>query len=63
MQHVKALNPRAHLCFYGLHALVNEAFLRSLGAHTILGGEFEAGLLSLLRCSATGSLQHHNLSQ
>jgi radical SAM superfamily enzyme YgiQ (UPF0313 family) len=48
VQHVKALNPRAHLCFYGLYAPVNEAFLRSLGAHTILGGEFEAGLLSLI---------------
>jgi radical SAM superfamily enzyme YgiQ (UPF0313 family) len=49
VQHVKTLNTRAHLCFYGLYAPVNEAFLRSLGAHTVLGGEFEAGLLSLLR--------------
>lgn len=45
---VKALNPRAHLCFYGLYAPVNEGYLRSLGAETILGGEFEAGLVSLL---------------
>lgn len=44
---VKALNPSAHLAFYGLYAPVNEAFLRSLGAGTILGGEFEEGLLSL----------------
>src|SRR5438093_8079406 len=49
VQHVKALDPRAHLCFYGLYAPVNEAFLRSLGAGTVLGGEFEAGLLSLIR--------------
>lgn len=49
VQHVKAVNPRAHLCFYGLYAPVNEAFLRSLGAHTILGGEFESGLLSVIR--------------
>ncbi len=48
-QRVKALNPRAHLCFYGLYAPVNEGFLRSLGAGTILGGEFEEGLLSLVR--------------
>jgi len=46
---VKALNPTAHLCFYGLYAPVNEGFLRGLGAETILGGEFEAGLVSLLR--------------
>jgi hypothetical protein len=45
---IKALNPRAHLCYYGLYAPVNEGFLRSLGAETILGGEFEAALVSLL---------------
>lgn len=45
---VKALNPHAHLCFYGLYAPVNEGYLRSLGGETILGGEFEAGLVSLL---------------
>lgn len=46
---VKGLNPTAHLCFYGLYAPVNEGYLRGLGADTILGGEFEAGLVSLLR--------------
>jgi radical SAM superfamily enzyme YgiQ (UPF0313 family) len=44
---VKALNPAAHLCFYGLYAPVNEGYLRQLGAETILGGEFEPGLLHL----------------
>src|SRR6185312_8255645 len=34
---VKRLNPHAHLCFYGLYAPVNEAYLRSLGVKTILG--------------------------
>ena len=42
---VRKLNPRAHLCFYGLYAPVNEAYLRKLGAETILGGEFEEGLV------------------
>ena len=46
---LRRLNPRAHLCFYGLYAPVNEAFLRQLGAGTILGGEFEAGLVSLVK--------------
>ena len=41
---VKELNPRAHLCFYGLYAPVNETYLRELGVGTILGGEFEGGL-------------------
>jgi radical SAM superfamily enzyme YgiQ (UPF0313 family) len=46
---VKALNPTAHLCFYGLYAPVNEGYLRRLGADTILGGEFEEGLVALAR--------------
>jgi radical SAM superfamily enzyme YgiQ (UPF0313 family) len=41
---VRRLNPRAHLCFYGLYAPVNEAYLRELGVETIVGGEFEATL-------------------
>jgi radical SAM superfamily enzyme YgiQ (UPF0313 family) len=46
---VRALNPRAHLCFYGLYAPLNENYLRGIGAETILGGEFEQGLVDLAR--------------
>ena len=53
---IRAFNPSAHLCFYGLYAPLNEAFLRTeLGGGTILGGEFESGLVSLYnRLSANG---------
>jgi radical SAM superfamily enzyme YgiQ (UPF0313 family) len=52
---VRKLNPRAHLCFFGLYAPVNEAYLRKLGAGTILGGEFEQGLVDLVtRLSTPG---------
>jgi len=44
---VRWLNPKAHLCFYGLYAPVNEPYLRGLGVETILGGEFEEGMRSL----------------
>jgi hypothetical protein len=47
LETVRRLNPRAHLCFYGLYAPVNEVYLRKLGVHTILGGEFEEGLAHL----------------
>jgi len=47
-ERVKALNPDAHLCFYGLYASMNESLLRRLGADTVLGGEFEAGLGSVI---------------
>jgi radical SAM superfamily enzyme YgiQ (UPF0313 family) len=44
---VRKFNPRAHICFYGLYAPVNEPYLRGLGVETILGGEFEEGLVAL----------------
>jgi radical SAM superfamily enzyme YgiQ (UPF0313 family) len=55
---VRKLNPRAHICCYGLYAPMNEEFLRKLGAQTIIGGEFEAGLVAMferLRNSANPS--------
>ena len=45
LERVRALNPRAHLCGYGLYAPMNEAFLRGRGVHTVLGGEYESGLV------------------
>jgi radical SAM superfamily enzyme YgiQ (UPF0313 family) len=44
---LRAQNSRAHFCCYGLYAPMNEAYLRSLGVATILGGEFENGLVHL----------------
>jgi radical SAM superfamily enzyme YgiQ (UPF0313 family) len=46
---IKAINPSAHICFYGLYAPVNQAYLRKLGGDTILGGEYEDGLISLAK--------------
>jgi radical SAM superfamily enzyme YgiQ (UPF0313 family) len=40
-------NPNAHLCCYGLYAPMNAEYLRTLGVGTILGGEFENGLVRL----------------
>lgn len=41
---VRRMNPRAHICFYGLYAPVNESYLRRLGAESVIGGEFEEEL-------------------
>ena len=46
---VQDLNPRAHLCAYGLYAPINETELRRAGAATVLGGEFEQGLTDLVK--------------
>jgi len=44
---LRKLNPRAHLCCYGLYAPMNAEYLRALGVSTILGGEFEEALAHL----------------
>jgi radical SAM superfamily enzyme YgiQ (UPF0313 family) len=49
IQRVRVLNPNTHLCCYGLYAPMNADFLRGLGVQTILGGEFEQPMVSLLR--------------
>ena len=49
LERVQTLNPRAHICFYGLYAAMNADYLQRLGAHTILSGEFETGLLRLVQ--------------
>ncbi|MGH8713821.1 MAG: CUAEP/CCAEP-tail radical SAM (seleno)protein [Casimicrobiaceae bacterium] len=44
---IRALVPSAHVCMYGLYAAMNEPLLRGLGVQTLLGGEFETGLVAL----------------
>ncbi len=44
---LRHLNPDAHYCCYGLYAPMNVDYLRTLGVSTILGGEFEEGLVHL----------------
>jgi radical SAM superfamily enzyme YgiQ (UPF0313 family) len=53
---VRVLNAKAHLCFYGLYAPVNESYLRGLAVETILGGEFEEGLRSLAERLGAGEM-------
>lgn len=54
IKQIRQLNPQAHLCCYGLYAPVSEAYLRDLGVDTILGGEFETGLVNLARRLTNG---------
>ena len=44
---IRLLNPHAHICCFGLYAPMNEAFLRSRGADSFIGGEFESPLTAL----------------
>ncbi len=58
IERVRQINPETHLCCFGLYAPVNAAYLRRLGVGTILGGEFETGLVSLAK-----RLSHPNKGQ
>jgi radical SAM superfamily enzyme YgiQ (UPF0313 family) len=44
VERVRAMNPTARICAYGLYAPLNEEWLRSLGVDDVLGAEFEADL-------------------
>ncbi|MSP11485.1 MAG: radical SAM protein [Chloroflexi bacterium] len=55
IKRVRRINPSAHICFYGLYAPVNAAYLQKLGADTILGGEFEEGLATLVERLSNGN--------
>jgi hypothetical protein len=47
IERVQQLNPKAHLCFYGLYAPVNATYLHGLGVQSVIGGEFESALAGL----------------
>jgi radical SAM superfamily enzyme YgiQ (UPF0313 family) len=54
---VRAIAPQAHLCVYGLYAPMNEKLLRDLGVDTVLGGEVEPALVSLVQRLRAGDGQ------
>lgn len=48
-ERVRAVNPSAHICFYGLYASLNARYLLRTYADSVVGGEFEETLLALVR--------------
>lgn len=56
---VKALNPSAHVCVFGLYASMNDEHLRSLGADSVIGGEFEQALVDAFRRTVAGHAGPH----
>jgi hypothetical protein len=61
VERVRALNPNACLCAYGLYAPLNESLLRAAGVKTVIGGEFEAPLVQWARGAAAAC--HVSLSR
>jgi radical SAM superfamily enzyme YgiQ (UPF0313 family) len=46
-ERVRALNPAAHVCFYGLYASLHADVLLGALSDSVVGGEFEAPLVAL----------------
>jgi len=56
-QRVRSLNPAAHICFYGLYALLNADYLLQGSIDSAIGGEYEVPLLRLI-----ANLEHGDTS-
>jgi len=55
IDHVRAINPAATICAYGLYAPLNEALLKQHGVDIVLGPEAEGDLAALAQ-GATGAI-------
>lgn len=51
---VRALNPRAHICFFGLYAWLNEDHLLNGAADSVIAGEYERPLVELIGAIRSG---------
>ncbi|MDP1767514.1 MAG: CUAEP/CCAEP-tail radical SAM protein [Nitrospirota bacterium] len=45
---IRTMNPACHICFYGLYASINTDYLLQTLADSVVGGEYEVPLRSLL---------------
>lgn len=59
-ERTREVNPRAHICFYGLYASLNGDYLLHRHADSVIGGEFEEALVALAAALEAGS--RHSLS-
>jgi len=53
-ERVRALNPGAHVCFYGLYATLNADYVLRALADSVIGGEYEEALLALAAALGRG---------
>ena len=47
-ERIRQINPKAHICFYGLYASLNAEYLLGALADSVIGGEYETPLVNLL---------------
>jgi radical SAM superfamily enzyme YgiQ (UPF0313 family) len=51
---IRAINPACHICFYGLYASINAEYLLQGLSDTVVGGEYEIPLVSLIEALDKG---------
>ncbi len=60
---IRAVNPGAHICFYGLYAALNAEYLLRHLADSVIGGEYEEPLLALVEALEHGEpIVHEGIS-
>lgn len=57
VRRLREINPNAHICFYGLYAALNAAYLLEHGADSVLSGEYEVALVDLVRAIEEGDMR------
>ena len=53
-EQIRQINPRSHICFYGLYASLNAEHLLEHCGDSVIGGEFESALVALVEALAAG---------
>jgi radical SAM superfamily enzyme YgiQ (UPF0313 family) len=53
-ERIREINPTCHVCFYGLYASLNAAYLLEHVADSVIGGEFERPLVALVDALEAG---------
>ena len=56
---IRAINPACHICFYGLYASINAEYLLQELADSLVGGEYEIPLRSLIEALDQGQAINH----
>ncbi len=51
---IRTINPTCHICFYGLYASINTEYLLQRLADSVVGGEYEIPLVSLIEALNRG---------
>lgn len=61
-ENVRALNPSAHICFFGLYAWLNADYLLETVADSVIAGEYEGPLVELVNHLETNHAVSNQIS-